>query len=297
MHENLASNVTDVALIFEGGGMRASYTSAVVATLLDAGIHVDWVAGISAGASNTANYLARDGERARKSFVDFVADPNFGSLRTFLTGKGLFNAAYIYEQTAGPDQALPYDYDTFLANPARVRIGAFEADTGEAVYWGKEDLSTLRDLMIRVRASSTMPVIMPPVTIGDHVYVDGALGPSGGIALDQAKADGFTRFFVVLSQPRAYLKKAQRLPLPFRSQFRRYPAVLDALAKRADNYTATRTELFDLESSGQALLFVPDTMTVSNSTRDVALLQASFEAGLAQARRELPGWKDWLGLA
>lgn len=297
MNESLASNVTDVALIFEGGGMRASYTSAVVATLLEAGIHIDWVGGISAGASNTANYVSRDGERARKSFVDFVSDPNFGSLRTFLTGKGLFNAAYIYEQTAGPGQALPFDYDTFLANPARVRIGSFEADTGRTVYWGKDDLSTLRDLMIRVRASSTMPVLMPPVLIGDHVYVDGALGTSGGIALDQAKADGFTRFFVVLSQPRAYLKKTQRLPLPFRTQFRRYPAVLDALAKRAANYTATRTELFDLESSGQALLFVPDRMTVSNSTRDIALLQASYDAGLAQARRELPAWKDWLGLS
>ncbi|NLH70181.1 MAG: patatin family protein, partial [Brooklawnia sp.] len=44
----LTSNVTDAALIFEGGGMRASYTAAVVVALLNAGLHFDWVAGISA---------------------------------------------------------------------------------------------------------------------------------------------------------------------------------------------------------------------------------------------------------
>ena len=47
----LSSNVHDTALIFEGGGMRVSYTAAVVVALLDAGVHFDWVAGISAGSS------------------------------------------------------------------------------------------------------------------------------------------------------------------------------------------------------------------------------------------------------
>ena len=73
MHEPLTSNVTDTALLFEGGGMRAAYTSAVVAELLRERIHVDFVAGISAGSSNAANYLSRDAVRARAAFVDFAA--------------------------------------------------------------------------------------------------------------------------------------------------------------------------------------------------------------------------------
>ena len=88
----LSSNVHDTALIFEGGGMRVSYTAAVVVALLDAGVHFDWVAGISAGSSNTANYLARDQRRARRSFVEFATDPQFGDLRTFIKGQGLFNS-------------------------------------------------------------------------------------------------------------------------------------------------------------------------------------------------------------
>lgn len=198
----LSSNVHDTALIFEGGGMRVSYTAAVVVALLDAGVHFDWVAGISAGSSNTANYLARDQRRARRSFVEFATDPQFGDLRTFIKGQGLFNSEYIYRVSGRPGQALPYDFATYQANPARMRLGVFEADTGRAFYWTRADIETPDDLMARVQSSSTLPFFMPPVHIDDHVYADGALGPSGGIALDAARADGFTKFLVVLTRPR-----------------------------------------------------------------------------------------------
>jgi predicted patatin/cPLA2 family phospholipase len=291
----LSSNISDVALVFEGGGMRASYTSAVVTTLLDAGIFFDWVGGISAGSSCTANYLARDPDRAKKSFVDFVGDNNFGSVKTFLQGKGYFNAQYIYEQTAGPDQALPYDFATYSANPATRRIGAFECETGQQVYWGHEDMRTLPQLMRSVRASSSMPVLMPPVHIDGKTYVDGALGPTGGIPLDAARADGYRRFFVVLTQERTYAKRPSRAPWLFTTHFRKLPAAAEAVSTRWRRYNQTREELFDLESSGDAYLFVPEQMTVSNSTTNLTALQASYNTGLAQSRRELPRWRDFLG--
>ncbi len=295
MPEEIASNVEDVALIFEGGGMRVAYTAAVVQMLLEQGIHFDWVAGISAGSSNLVNYLSHDPDRAKRSFVEFAADPNFGNLSTFLRGKGMFNAEYIYEQTSEPGQVLPLDFDTFTANPAQLRIGGFECDTGRAVYWTKEDVPTLTDLVRRVRASSTMPMIMPKVHLDGHVYVDGALGPSGGIALDAAKADGFTKFFVVLTQERAYVKGRPASPWLFNSYFRRYPAAAEALRVRHLNYNRTREELFDLEASGQAYLFAPEQMRIANGTKDVAQLQAAFDAGLDQSRREVTRWREFLG--
>ena len=48
MEQPLTSNVFDTALVFEGGGMRASYTAAVVATLLKERLFFDHVSGISA---------------------------------------------------------------------------------------------------------------------------------------------------------------------------------------------------------------------------------------------------------
>lgn len=295
--EQLTSTVTGTALVFEGGGMRASYTSGLLVALLEAGIYLDWVGGISAGSSNTVNYVSRDPWRARHSFTDFVSDPRFGDWRTFVRGQGLFNAQYIYEETGLPGQALPFDFETFTANPVQVRIGGFNATRGEAVYWGREDLGTVGDLMVRVRASSTMPVVMPPVTIDGEVYVDGALGPSGGIPLDAARADGYRKFLVVLTQERGYVKTPSRNDWYLRRHFRRLPAVADALRGRPARYNATREELWELERAGAAYLFVPEAMPVGNGTRDTARLRASHAAGLAQARRELPAIREFLGLA
>lgn len=292
----LTSNVTDTALIFEGGGMRASYTSAVVVTLLRAGLHFDWVAGISAGASNAANYLVRDADRARISFVEFAADPHLGNIRTWVRGKGWFNAEYIYEQAGLPGEALAFDFPTYRANPAEVAIGAFRMRDGEMVYWGKRDTPDIHALMRRVRASSTMPVLMPAVTIDGEDYIDGALGPTGGIALDAAKAAGYTKFLVVLTQPRPYVKQPIKNERILGRWFRRTPAVVDALVRRPANYNRTREELFELEREGSAMLFVPETMPVTNGERNVARLRAAHELGLAQAQRELPAWREFLGV-
>ena len=294
--EHLTTNVHDTALVFEGGGMRASYSSGLVQTLLEAGIHADWVGGISAGSSCTANYVSRDAVRARTSFVEFAAEPQFGNWRTFLQGKGMFSAEWIYEQTGLPGQALPFDWDTWSANPARVRIGAVRCDDGATVYWGRDDLDTVTKLMKRVRASSTMPVVMPLTAIDGHHYVDGALGSSGGIALDAAEADGFDRFLVVLTQERGYRKAPPRAVRFYRQYFRRYPLVADAILTRWQRYNATLDRLEQLEADGRAYLFVPERMAISNGEKNVARLAASFEAGRDQARRELPAIREFLGL-
>src|SRR5690625_6394072 len=81
------SLLNQTALLFEGGGMRASYTSGMVVALLEAGIHAPFVAGISAGASNTANYLSHVWPRARESFIYFASVPKFSKWRTFLRCK------------------------------------------------------------------------------------------------------------------------------------------------------------------------------------------------------------------
>lgn len=292
----LRSNVTDTALIFEGGGMRGSYTAGAVTTLLGARIHIDWVGGISAGASHTGNYICRDASRARRTFVDFAGDPQFGNLRTFARGQGLFNAEYIYQHASLPDASLPFDFDRFRANPARYRIGAFNAVTGEQTYFTNEDAPTQDDLMLQVRASSSMPVLMPPVHYRDSVWVDGALGPTGGIALDAARADGYRKFLVILTRERDYIKEPERFARVYQRQFRDHPAVVEALDARPANYNRTREELYDLQSAGQAMIFTPDRMPVSNGERRVARLQAAYAAGYAQAQRELPRWKEFLGL-
>lgn len=295
MTPDTTTRISDTALIFEGGGMRASLTSAMVVTLLKARIDFDWVAGISAGASNAVNYLSRDAWRARQSFVDFAADEQFGGWRYFARGQGMFNAEYIYQRAGAPDQALPFDWGTFNSNPGDMRITAFDAESGDEVVWSRKDTPHIDDLMIRVRASSTMPGLMPPVHLDGHVYVDGAMGEDGGISLSQAQREGFEKFVIVLTQERGYKKAPQRFSAVYRGIFRRYPALADALLTRWKRYNETRERIFALEEEGKAHVFVPERMPVDNSTRDLSRLSAAHRMGLSQARRELPAMCEFVG--
>jgi len=278
--------------------MRGSYTSAVVTTLLNEGIFFDYAAGISAGSSHVANYVSRDPVRAHKSFVDFAADPRFGSARTWLQGKGLFNAEFIYEQAYFPDGPLPFDYEMFTDNPARVRIGSYDVSAGQTVYWSKANITGAADLMRRVRASSSMPFSMPPVRIDNRLYVDGGIGAGGGIPLPIAQRDGFTKFFVVLSRERSYVKPsfAKYSPL-LKLYFRKHPTIAEGILRRPGEYNATREQLFELERQGRAYLFFPDIMPVTNRTTDVAQLQRAYNIGLEQAIREVPRWREFLDLS
>jgi len=293
---DLTSNITDTALIFEGGGMRASYTAAPLAMLLLNGIYLDWVGGISAGSSHTVNYLSRDPNRARTSFVEFAANPKFGNWGTFLRGRGFFDGEYIYEQTSGPGEELPLDFETFQANPATYKIGAFNAETGEHVYWGREDITSFTDLAVRVRASSSMPGVMRFPVIDGETYADGALGPSGGIPLDAAQADGYDKFLVIMTRPRDFVKEPVKRMGALRAIFRKYPAVADGIIARTENYNRTREELFELEAQGKAMLFLPDEISVSNRDRSLEILRGAYETGWAQAEREYPAWREFLGL-
>ncbi|MFZ1382682.1 MAG: patatin family protein, partial [Scrofimicrobium sp.] len=233
---------------------------------------------------------------SQKSFVDLVLDPNIGNLRTWIQGAGLFNAEYIYQNTSDEGQMLEYDWDVFEKNPAQFRIGGFRANDGQEVYWGREDVKEPHDFLIRVQASSTMPVFMPPVEIDGQTYVDGALGPSGGIALDAAKAAGYEKFLVILTRGRNYVKKPFRAGAVVDRAFKDFPAVSEALARRPANYNRTREELFDLEADGKAYVYAPTGFTVSNQERRISRLKRSYDEGSQQIREEIPAIKEFLGL-
>ena len=297
---SLDINIPDVALIIEGGGMRASYTAGAIVTLLEREMNFGAVYGISAGSSHAANYLSRDKARVKAAFVDVVNIPNFGGWGSFLRGTGFFNAPYLYEgiveERAGTDDVMSFDWETFCDNPANIHIEALDWDSGETVVWSKADMPTMRDLLLRVRASSSMPIFMPPTEIDGHVYMDGGMGSSWGILLDAARRDGFTRFFIVRTQERTYRKK----PVGFfeatlmKAAFKKHPVVAQRTVERWQHYNAILDEIDRLEAEGSALVFCPEHMTVTNKTTDFAKLQDSYERGYVQAQREADTWENWL---
>lgn len=278
--------------------MRNAYTAAVVSELLAEGIHFGHVSGISAGSSHLCNYVSRDAPRSHQTFVDLVDDPDFGGFSHFRRGLGFFNAEYIYERICYPDGAMPFDIETFAASPVTTRVGAFNASRGEMRWFSKEEMSTLEALGPRVRASSTLPILMPPVVIDGDTYVDGALGPNGGIALDAPMRDGYRKFLVVATRPRDYVKGPLRpaVGAALKAKFHDLPSVYEGVARRPARYNAAREKLFELEAEGRAYLFFPEAITISNTEMRKDRLEENYLAGQAQIRREMPAIKEFLGI-
>ncbi|RJF40905.1 patatin family protein [Actinomyces sp. 2119] len=284
----------DVALVFEGGGMRGAYTAGLVRVMLEAGLSFPWVGGISAGASHTCNFVSRDTWRAREAFVGLTTQPQAGGWGSFARGQGYFNSEYIYERTSAPDEPLPFDWETFASTSSTVRLGSFRCDTGEEVYWGLEDMPTMAHLLPRVRASSSMPVLMPVTHVDGVPYLDGALGPTGGFATDAARADGYDKMLVVMTRPAGYRKPERRLSALYRALLRRYPAAAEGVRRRPQRYNQTVADLEAMQREGRVYLFRPARMPVVNGDLRYHRVVTAFEAGLAQARQELPAIEEFL---
>lgn len=294
---HMENNVFDCALVLEGGGMRCAYTAGLITVLLEEGIHFDYVCGISAGSSSAVNYLSRDLERIRYAFVDVADDPKVGGPGSFVTGKGFFNADYLYGENAvfGP---VPFDWETFSANPARLRIQSFERDTGRTVVWGREDIKRIQDLLERVRASSTLPQMMPPITIDGHVMLDGGMGTGAGLPTHLAEQDGFDKLFVIATHVRGWRRpELSAMERATTSRlFGNHPYLRNALLTRPERYNAALDHLLELEASGAAYVVWPDEMPIENSTLDRDKLEVAFAMGHRQGLRELPRWREFLGL-
>lgn len=294
--DELSCNVNDVALCFEGGGYRAAYTAAFANLLLENNIHFGFVCGISAGASHAVDYVSRDCQRVHDSFIVLTARrPQAGGARSALMGRGYFNGDYVYRGCVA-DGYLPFDWQTFSASPARVRIQSYDADASRSVQWTKDDMPDVWQMMDRVRASSTLPALMKPIRMDGHLMYDGGLGQGGGIPVCLAEAEGFERFLVVLSQPRGFRKghctgRERRL---YRHVARENENLYRALVQRNDEYDAALDHLDKLERQGRALVVYPREMPVKSTTIKTDLLVAAYNLGKLQYADTLPRVEDFL---
>lgn len=276
--------------------MRAVFSAAVVEALIEADVNFGYVSGNSASTSHVAYYIARDFERMKHTYTVFPQDPNFGGVRSWLRGEGFFNARYIYGAAAIPGHPLSLDWDMFQANPVQYRISGFNGITGETRHWGREDIHSPQDFVLRAQASSTLPFFMPPVEIDGEPWFDGAFGPTGGIPIDSALEDDHERFLVVLTRTRNYRKQPNRMGPVVKRLFRKYPALVESILTRHERYNHYHDLLFELERQGKAYLFIPETMAIGNGDRNVKRLSLTYKQGLDQARREMPAIKEFLGL-
>lgn len=290
----------DVALIFEGGGMRNAYTAAVVKALLDNDIIFPKAYGISAGSALATFYASRNPERARATFTESVLKVDKSLLANLVEGKGVFDLSFILEglseENASANNEWTFDFRRLKYGETDIHIEAFDIESGKTVAWTRDDMHTMTDALERVRASCSYPLFTPNTTIDGHSYIDGGIGESHGICVDAALHDGFERFFVVRTQMQNYrmpeLSIAKKTT--YEIAYAKHPKVIHALEDRPKAYNTLLDRLDSLRESGRAYVFCPESMPITYRTSNYEALCNAYNLGFSQCQRELTRWQVWL---
>ena len=270
-----------IGLVLEGGGMRGLYTVGVLDALMEQEIWVDEVVGVSAGACNGVSYVSRQLGRGVKVNLDYLGDKRYLSWSNFWHTRSLFGMDFIFQEI--PDRLVPFDYCAFQKSPCDFWAGVTDVQTGDPVYFGKEDLVNNSQVL---RASSAIPVFSPMVPYKGGLYLDG--GTSAPIPIQKALADGCDRLLVVLTRERSYVKGPEKFRWIYRRVFRSYPAMVQVLDKRHEIYNATLEQLHVLEKEGRALVLAPKaSLRLSRFEKDRNKLLQAHAQGHDQVLEQL----------
>lgn len=277
-------------LVLEGGAMRGMFTSGVLDIFLENGIEFDGTVGVSAGATFGCNYKSRQIGRSIRYNKRFSKDWRYCSLRSLIATGDMYGAKFCYDTL--PKELDPLDFKTYASNPMEFYIVASDADTGKPVY---KKLETCDDADLTwMRASASMPLVSKPVKIDGYTLLDG--GMTDSIPLKFSESLGYDHNVVILTQPRNFVKKPNKLIPLMRIALRKYPELVKAMANRHNMYNEQTRYIFEKADRGEVLVICPDKpLGISRTEKNPDKLERVYQEGRKAGESFLPEVKKFLG--
>ncbi|MBR6707154.1 MAG: patatin family protein [Clostridia bacterium] len=276
-------------LVLEGGGMRGMFSCGVLDVMMERDMMFDGAAGISAGAVFGCNLKSRQPGRALRYNMKYIRDPRYLSLRSLLGTGDLFGADFCYREL--PRILDPFDTETFRRDPMAFYVGATDISTGRIVYrrcidGGEED-------MLWLRASASLPFVSRPVEIGGGMYLDGGIAEA--VPCSVMEKEGYERLILVLTRPKGYRKKKGR-PLPrFLPMAKKYPALAEAMDRRADMYNRQMDTIDRAEADGRIFVIRPPRpLDIRRIEKRPAELEKAWRVGRETMEEHFAGAKAFL---
>ncbi len=153
----------ETGLILSGGGTRGFAHAGILKALNEADIYPDVIAGVSAGAIVGALYA--DGHSPGEMLEIFSQEGGFFKyVKMSIPGKGLFRTVGLKEKLTKNLNAK-----TFEDLKIPLIVAATNMSKGEIVYFSEGNI------VEKVLASASIPVLFEPVEIGGELYVDGGV--------------------------------------------------------------------------------------------------------------------------
>lgn len=278
------------ALILEGGSLRCMFTAGVLDVLMEEGIRLPCVVGVSAGALSGINYVSGQIGRTAKVNLDFVRDKRYLGLGNLVRRHSVFNFDFLFGEVS--DTLVPLDRAAFDSSDQRFVAVATDVRSGEAVYFDK---ATCGDIMMACRASASMPLLAPIVEVDGIPCLDG--GVSVSVPVDWALEQGYEKVVLVLTRHKGYRKKPVGMAMrrAYEEAYREYPLLVQRLEQVPARYNHLQSKISRLEKEGRVFVIRPrEPVRVSRMERNLEKLEALYAIGRQTALERLTDMTAYL---
>ena len=324
-HGRAADTLIPGCLVLEGGAFRGLYTQGFLDAMMENGLNLSCVIGVSAGALAGVNYVSGQIGRSARTNLAYRHDSRYIGARSLLHSHSILDVGFLTEERGVLE---PLDRARFDRPEQRFVAVATNCETGAATYFEKGKCG---DILLAARASATMPFISPVVMIEGTPYLDG--GCACAIPYKWAMEEGFEKILVLRTRELAFRDRGRvrrradalaegyvKRKLPGAGRiYRAYPAVAERLVRREQSavnriyrdYPALATALTDgprrynrqcdelqrLHEQGRLLQICPSKpIEVGIIEGDVNKLRDLYFLGRADCLERLPLLRRYLGL-
>lgn len=276
-----------IGLVLEGGAMRGMFTAGVLDVFMDENIHIDGIVGVSAGVLFGANFPSKQRGRALRYNLKYLNDPRYLGFRSLITTGNIVNKEFAFYDV--PFKLDIFDNEAFKQSPIDFYATLTNIETGLAEYHKITDPFAQMETL---RATSAMPYVSNIVEVEGKKYLDGGIADS--IPLKQCQALGYDKIIVVLTRPLDY-RKSPSNPLFSKLFYHKYPKLVEALTHRYKNYNECVEQVIEQQEQGNIFVIRPSqTLPIKRIEKDPAKIQAMYDLGVADAKREMENLKAYL---
>lgn len=278
-------------LILEGGATRGVFTAGVLDYLMEKEYYFPYVVGVSAGSCNAIDYVSRQKGRTRECMI--IREKQYRylnrDLKKVIREKSLFDMDLIFDRF--PREVFPFDFETFFSSDIRCELVLTNCLTGRAEYLEEKESS--ERLMALARASSSMPLASPIVTVDGIPYLDGGIADS--IPIIHSLKTGHQKNVIVLTRNYGYRKKVKsHTKEVYLAFYRKYPQLVRALVSRARVYNHTLDLIEKWELQGKVFVIRPQIPPVSRVEQDYQVLSDFYQHGYDRMKEQYDKMMEFL---
>lgn len=273
----------------EGGAMRGLFTAGVIDVMMENDFTFDGAIGVSAGAVFGCNYKSHQIGRVLRYNTRFCKDPRYAGFRSLIKTGDLYGADFCYGEI--PNKLDRFDTDTYQNSNMDFYVVCTDVKTGRPVY---HNCKTGDEHDIKwMRASASMPMVSRIVEVDGYQLLDGGIADS--IPIRKFQQLGYDKNVIILTQPLDYVKQKNKMLPLMRVTMRKYPKVIEAVARRHDVYNETTAYIRALEKQGKVLVIRPNQLlNIAQVVHDPKELNRVYQIGRAEALHRLEDIRKFL---